>query len=130
MNHSSSELYTLVKHKQVDDDQYYTLALDPQHPIYKGHFPQQPILPGACFLQMVTELVAHAVGFPLNLRQVRAAKFPNALNPQQTPNLVIVLHCTPIDKTYWSVQATASNETRVFLKFKGTFVKPSVHSIL
>ena len=32
------------------------IELNAAHTIFKGHFPDQPILPGVCMLQMVKEV--------------------------------------------------------------------------
>jgi 3-hydroxymyristoyl/3-hydroxydecanoyl-(acyl carrier protein) dehydratase len=41
-----------------------TIRLNPDHAIFAGHFPGQPVVPGVCMLQIIKELLvpqAHAV---------------------------------------------------------------------
>ena len=33
------------------------VMLNPQHAIYNGHFPQQPVVPGVCMLQIIKECI-------------------------------------------------------------------------
>ena len=34
-----------------------TIHLYAEHPIYKGHFPQIPIAPGVCLVQIIKEIL-------------------------------------------------------------------------
>ena len=110
-----STLYTILDIQQVDEQYRYKLQLHPDHSIYKGHFPQQPILPGVCFLQIVTELTSQATGAILRLTQLRAAKFPSPLNPNQHPILVLKLCPKPLVPQQWTVEATATADKVTFL---------------
>ena len=123
MSNGSSGLYTITQYQQVSDSHHYTLTLATQHPIYDGHFPEQPILPGVCFLQITRELAQRSTGKLLRLTQLKTAKFPSPLNPNQTPIIELTITCTSSTVRHWAVQATATNSTTVFLKFQGTFVE-------
>ena len=56
-----NDFYTI--NKQTDQDGIITssITLNLNHPIYKGHFPQQPVVPGVCMMQMMAELVGEAL---------------------------------------------------------------------
>lgn len=123
MNILPSGLYIVSQHQQVNESNHYILILNPNHPIYEGHFPLNPILPGACFIQIATELAEQVIGQELRLTQLKAAKFPNPLNPNQTPSIDLIITCSPTLAGHWSVKAIASTSTTIFLKFQGTFVK-------
>ena len=53
-------------------------------PVYGGHFPGRPVVPGACVLQVVKELAEHGLGGRLRLLQAGNIKFPAALLPSDT----------------------------------------------
>ena len=38
--------------------QAFRIRLNPAHEIYRAHFPGQPITPGVCQIQLVTELLS------------------------------------------------------------------------
>lgn len=64
------------------------LELNPEHPLYRGHFPGRPVLPGVCSLQMIKEAVAvTGVGKPLQYAEIIQCKFLSVVNPQESPLL-------------------------------------------
>jgi 3-hydroxymyristoyl/3-hydroxydecanoyl-(acyl carrier protein) dehydratase len=58
-----------------------TFALPAGHPIFAGHFPGRPIVPGAMLLEWVLEEVARQRGCAPATLRVREAKFFAPLPP-------------------------------------------------
>jgi 3-hydroxyacyl-[acyl-carrier-protein] dehydratase len=56
-----------------------TIAAD--HPVYAGHFPNFPVLPGAVLLDEVLRAIAGERGGDLNVWQIASAKFLGAVRP-------------------------------------------------
>lgn len=64
------------------------LGLNPEHPLYRGHFPGRPVLPGVCSLQMIKEAVAvTGVGQPLQYTEIIQCKFLSVVDPQESSRL-------------------------------------------
>lgn len=59
----------------------YQLRLNPDHTIFRAHFPDQPITPGVCVIQIAVELLEQALGTPWQLQTVVNAKFLAPLTP-------------------------------------------------
>ena len=57
------------------EDLHFVVQLNARHPIYKGHFPSQPVTPGACLMQMTEELLSLAKGQRMQIREVTNLKF-------------------------------------------------------
>ena len=55
------------------------LAAD--HPLYAGHFPGKPVVPGVCTLTIVRECLGRAVGRRLMFGRIKECKFVSALVP-------------------------------------------------
>lgn len=72
---------------EASGDIVYDVSLDPEHFIYKAHFPGEPITPGVCIMQMVIELLEDASGERLELDTAKNVKFLQVIQPQQTPRL-------------------------------------------
>lgn len=49
--------------------------------IFKGHFPGQPVVPGACMLQMEKELLEKAIGQHVQLRKAGNIKYISHITP-------------------------------------------------
>ena len=53
-------LYTIVSEFKGDGRHDFNIKLDPEHFIYKAHFPGEPITPGVCIMQIAKELLEEA----------------------------------------------------------------------
>ncbi len=106
------------------------LRLDPEHPIFKGHFPGRPVVPGACLLQLVEEMTSIVTGREWRLLKGDQIKFIAAIDPRVSNTLQMILTCKTQDATpnpapdaaaYLGVSADLSNGTTACFKFKGIF---------
>lgn len=73
--------------REDSGDVVYDVRLDPEHFIYKAHFPGEPVTPGVCIMQMVVELLEDASGEKLGLDTAKNIKFLQVIQPQHTPQL-------------------------------------------
>lgn len=55
--------------------------------IYMAHFPEQPITPGVCIIQIAGELLADLMGRDIELASVNNAKFLSVIDPTVTSNV-------------------------------------------
>ncbi|RZK15805.1 MAG: 3-hydroxylacyl-ACP dehydratase [Hymenobacter sp.] len=58
-----------------------SLRLRPEHAIFAGHFPGQPVVPGVCLLQLLKELLEGATQQSLQLVRAGNVKFLTVLVP-------------------------------------------------
>lgn len=111
-----------ILNKETGDNQLQvSIRFDSTHPIFEGHFPGQPVVPGVCMLQMIKELVQDATGEKLFLSQAASCKFLNVIDPLQTPDVTITISYTRTDNSDWNVNATIAKEAITFLKLKAVF---------
>ena len=97
------------------------VSLNAGHPVYDGHFPGNPVVPGVCQVQMVKELVEKAVLSPLQLTESDNIKFLSMINPQLDPQLEFDILIKGVGERQFSVTASIGYGPVVFLKFKGKF---------
>jgi 3-hydroxyacyl-[acyl-carrier-protein] dehydratase len=64
-----------------------TVILNKEHPVFDGHFPGNPILPGVCTLQIARELIQKAVGKKLMLSKAANIKYLGFVSPVSTPQV-------------------------------------------
>ena len=80
-----NSLYTIVEcYSSANDLVHYSLSIDPQNDIYKGHFPGFPVTPGVVEIEIVKELVEHHLGQKIALSKISNCKFINILNPEES----------------------------------------------
>jgi 3-hydroxyacyl-[acyl-carrier-protein] dehydratase len=95
--------------------------LNALHPVYDGHFPGNPVVPGVCQVQMVKELVEKALGHPVRLYESDNIKFLSMINPLINSRLEFGISIRPIAGNQYSAYAVIGSGSSVFLKFKGKF---------
>lgn len=95
------------------------LEIDEHNEIFAGHFPDHPVVPGACMLQIVKEILASALNKPLRLVKADNIKFLSLIEPStQTLQLNIAYQLIDND-----IKITANLITGevVCMKLSGTF---------
>ena len=60
-----------------------TILIDKDHDIFKGHFPEIPIVPGVCMMAVIKELLTEHLEKPLILQSASILKFLSLINPLQ-----------------------------------------------
>ncbi len=99
------------------------IEINPDHEIYKGHFPGLPIMPGVCQVQIVQEVISDLLKMKYKLRGARDIKFLNFIDPRQTTELNLELSVKQNEEDSISVSALMLNEEVNFLKMRSVFSK-------
>ena len=76
----------------------YTIGFNASHPIFSGHFPERPIVPGACIVQIAEELAAQIYGHPVCFTSISDLKFRQPITPDQEILISIQKSTEPIYK--------------------------------
>ncbi len=94
----------------------YDIALNPEHIIFKAHFPGKPITPGVCQIGIVEELLSCQVGQPLRLAYINNIKYMSIISPQENPQLQVRLSHIQTAEDGFRVQAVLATEAATFTK--------------
>ena len=62
----------------IDENKATIKLADENHPLFKAHFPNMPILPGYVHFDIAAEL------FNINITTIKKAKFIKTVTPNQT----------------------------------------------
>jgi 3-hydroxyacyl-[acyl-carrier-protein] dehydratase len=114
--------YTVLNNQSNNSSVNALVELNPDHHIFDGHFPQVPVVPGVCMMQMVKELVEDFTGQRLRLSKADHLKFLTIINPRE--NKLLQVDIAIISTSLQNIQVTAAffHQKTVFFKFKGGFV--------
>lgn len=74
---------------QEDGSVVYHVSLNTTHDVYKGHFPERPITPGVCSIQMIKELAEDAYSRPLTISEIGRCRLTSMVTPDGSPTLYI-----------------------------------------
>ncbi|HEV8512352.1 MAG TPA: hydroxymyristoyl-ACP dehydratase [Cyclobacteriaceae bacterium] len=64
-----------------------SLVIDKSHTIFKGHFPDMPVVPGVCMAQMIKEIVQLQFGKSFFISSASNMKFLSVLNPEENSEI-------------------------------------------
>jgi len=98
------------------------LAVNANSAILKGHFPDQPVVPGACMLQLVKDVLEDAAGEKLLLKKADNIKFMSMIVPGEEKQFRLVLAYKLAEDGNYVVQANLFNAETICFKFQGIFV--------
>lgn len=97
------------------------LELNAAHPIFAGHFPGQPVVPGACLLQMVKEIMQVILDNTLQLVNAHQLKFLSPIDPNKSTGLQAEFIHSISENKEIAVSATVSHDNIVCFKCNGVF---------
>ena len=83
----------------------YTIRLNPEHFIYKAHFPGNPITPGVCITQIIKELLEEQLQCELFLRKTVKVRYLNVINPTVNEIVNLTLSITEEDEKNINISA-------------------------
>lgn len=112
--------YQVIEREEGEKGTRFRVGLNEKDPLFEGHFPGQPVLPGACVLEFGRELLEEMTGNPLHLFRIKNMKIPAMVDPREFPELSF-----EFDKKgegpHFSCSYTVFHGDTVFFKFKGEF---------
>ncbi|SDC88292.1 hotdog family protein [Niabella drilacis] len=115
-----NELYTITTFENNAGAVAAGIRLNTAHPIFEGHFPGQPVLPGVCMMQIVKELAEEATGKKLFLGEAAQCKFLSMVDPGKTPELRATIDYKESGEAALAITAALKSETAVFFKMSAT----------
>jgi 3-hydroxyacyl-[acyl-carrier-protein] dehydratase len=120
---TNNDLFGIGKIAHDDGVISATLNINPDSEILKGHFPGHPVVPGACMLQIVKEVLEDALGNTVRLKKADQLKFMMMIDPTSTLAVQLDISYQYTDGDVIGVTAKLSNPDAVYFKFLGSFVK-------
>ncbi|MFV0194730.1 3-hydroxyacyl-ACP dehydratase [Empedobacter falsenii] len=114
-------LYTIKNSEKIDDVNFKVqIELNPNHEVFEGHFPNNPITPGVCMMQIIKEITEGFVAKNLFLSKVSNVKFMATINPFVNPILELNLNIV-CENDEVKVKNTSFFETTNALKFSAIY---------
>lgn len=101
----------------IDGSTLY-LRIKPDHAVYQGHFPGNPITPGVLTLQMVRECVNEIVGGSFRYSTIKKCRFLALTRPNDTLKLQISTEQSNGAVSVNAVLSDAKNESDVRLQLE------------
>lgn len=111
-----------VSDKQVTETNVLaTIEFNAAHPIFEGHFPEQPVVPGVCMLQLFKELLETTIDQKTQLNKADHLKFLAVINPLENKTVQAEFSYEKKSDDGITVTGRLFNDAVTFLKFRGIF---------
>src|ERR1035437_8948948 len=115
-------LFKLISLQHQDNTIKAIMELNKNSDIFKGHFPDHPILPGACMLQMVKEVMGSAFQVPYRLKKADYLKFLKIIDPENNSILQLTISYRSIDSDNIHIIANLVADETICFKFQGSYI--------
>ncbi len=104
-----------IKHCVAGADELTALIMiRPDHPVFAGHFPGQPVVPGVCMIQIVKETLEQQWNKKLLLQESSQIKFLQLLVPDASDELRVHIQFKTTDSPYPITASISKSEVMIF----------------
>ncbi len=97
------------------------IELNPQHSIYEGHFPDNPVVPGVCMQQMVKETLSVILEKTLLLSKADNIKFLSIIIPNVNKVLKLNINIRSSENNLIKIDSNIADEEIIFFKYNASF---------
>ncbi len=118
----NAPVFNITSINSTDGLMSAALTINADSEIFNGHFPDQPVVPGASMVQVVKDVLEKKLGKTLQLKIANNLKFLSLINPQETTALHLQLNYTTEDDQI-KVNGDLIAGDVVYFKFQGVFVQ-------
>jgi len=110
------DFYSVSDFSASQESARETILLNPSHQVYKGHFPDQPVVPGVIQVQILRELLEHVFNKKFFIKEVTSAKYLNVIVPDDKL-LTVEITYKPFEEGF-KLNGVIKNEEHIFCKVK------------
>lgn len=115
-----NKYYKIINRAGKDLAASFDLLILPDCEVYQGHFPSNPICPGACNIETIRECASLLAGKELHISYIKQCRFTSLATPCGTPCLQLEVLLVPVGADY-NVTAKMLDERTIYVEFKGVF---------
>ena len=123
-----NDFFTITDTESSASEIWAELLINANHKIFEGHFPNQPVVPGVCMMQMVKEIVEKVLEKETNLLRADEMKFLAIIDPQVNNRIQATIAYVINEDEQIKVTGLLYKDELVHFKFKGLFTFQVPHS--
>lgn len=114
--------YTIVDLESNTNAIHAIIELNEKHPIFKGHFPGQPVVPGVCEMQIVKEILSSVLQKEIRLQKADDIKFLQMIDPALNTTLNVEIDYFINEEQNVDVRSVIYQDNEICFKLNGVFV--------
>ena len=114
------DFYSIQSEEEISSEsRRFQVEIKSDHPIFLGHFPSQPVVPGVCLIQISKELCEMIVHRKLFLEKSVNIKFLNVVDPRIHPVISFDIRLRQLENEHVNVDVVIYGAATTFVKFSG-----------
>lgn len=117
------EFYKIINLTSEETGIKAIIELNPNHEVYKGHFPDQAVVPGVIQLQIVKEILESHLSKNLFMGNITQVKYLVPITPVEVPELHISITYKNDDDGTLKSNVFISFEETIFTKARIIFTQ-------
>lgn len=96
------------------------VSIHAEHPLYKGHFPGQPVTPGVVLIEIIRQVLSEKLNKKLILASAKEIKFIAPVIPTDIKDIELSVEYKEL-LTGTEASCVFSGKGQIFTKLKGEF---------
>ncbi|MDL2251999.1 hydroxymyristoyl-ACP dehydratase [Odoribacter sp. OttesenSCG-928-J03] len=117
-----NDFFHIEKSEMIEDSYVCSIQLNRNHLIYQAHFPNNPITPGACLLQIMAECLEVIIGKKLCVEKIKSVKFLSILSPIDVDRVTIHYNKLVQSESECKAQIIIKSEETQYVKVAISYV--------
>lgn len=115
--------YKVMKETRIDANTgVYLVSLLPQADVYRGHFPQKPVCPGVCNIELIRECAEMLLDRDLFIDTIKQCRLTAVATPLVCPLVDVTVQVARIEATdSYNIVARIADKETTYMELKGTF---------
>lgn len=116
-----TSIYEILSNEVSGEKISAKISFNKDHPVFKGHFPGNPIVPGVVQIQVMKDLLERVFNKKIFLNQVKSIKFINVINPFDVGVVNFEIEYSPHQPEHdITVKCVVKTDTLVYMKYSGS----------
>lgn len=111
-----NQLYSIEQIEYQSSMLKADIKINETHPIFKGHFPDIPVLPGVTMMQIAKELIETVENKTFIIESASQLKFLQMLNPKSVNKVTWEISIGEASDNIYKIKAIMFKEETVFFK--------------
>lgn len=116
-----NDFYKITERTESGDAHVFRITLNPRHSIYKGHFAEQPVVPGVCTLQIIKDCAEMITDTIFIYKYISSCKFLSVVDPNINSLITISISLKSTGgETMLAAEGKYQETDTAFIKVKAT----------
>jgi len=116
-------VYTITLTSSCDSTFTATVKFNASHPVFSGHFPGQPVVPGVLLMEIAASATRQFTGKELIIKEASVIKFIRIIDPRKDNEVMLDVALTEEEGKY-KLDLNFYHGDTVFVKVKGMRLYP------